>query len=48
MKPDFGAIIARGIVDGVVGFLTQPIVIITLVLVIGAAILTRRRRRRRR
>jgi hypothetical protein len=47
MKPDFGESIARGIVDGVVGLLVQPIVIITLVLVIGVSILTRRRRRRR-
>jgi hypothetical protein len=47
MKPDFGEALARGIVDGVVGLLTQPIVIITLVLVIGVLILTRRRRRRR-
>jgi len=39
MKPDFGEIIARGIVDGVVGVLSQP-------LVIGVSILTRRRRRR--
>jgi hypothetical protein len=46
MKPDFGEAIARGIVDGVVGLLTQPIVMITLVLIIGISILTRRRRRR--
>jgi hypothetical protein len=48
MKPDFGEAIARGIVDGVVGLLTQPIVIITVVLIIGVAILVRRRRHRRR
>jgi flagellar biosynthesis protein FliQ len=46
MKPDFGEIIARGIVDGVVGVLSQPLVIIALVVVIGVSILTRRRRRR--
>jgi hypothetical protein len=48
MKPDFGEAIARGIVDGVVGVLTQPIVIVTVVLIIGVSILARRRRRRRR
>jgi len=47
MKPDFGEAIARGIVGGVVGLFSQPIVIITLVLVIGVLILTRRRRHRR-
>jgi flagellar biosynthesis protein FliQ len=46
MKPDFGESIARGIVDGVVGVLSQPFVIIALVVVIGVSILTRRRRRR--
>jgi hypothetical protein len=48
MKPDFGDIIARGIVAGVVGVLSQPLVIVTLVLMLGVAIVMRRIRRRRR
>jgi hypothetical protein len=47
MNPDFGDIIARSIVHGAVGVLTQPIVILTLALVIGVAILMHRHRRHR-
>ncbi len=42
MKPDFGEIIARGIVDGVVSVLSQPLVIIALVLPLGLLIVGER------
>jgi hypothetical protein len=48
MKPDFGEAVARGLVDGVLGLLGQPIVIVTLIVVIGVSVLTRRQRRRGR
>jgi len=47
MKPDFGEVIARGIVNGVLGVLSQPLVIVTLVVVVGIWLLTRRQRRAR-
>jgi hypothetical protein len=48
LKPDFGEAVARGMVDGVLGLLSQPIVIITLIVVIGVSVLAGRQRRRSR
>jgi hypothetical protein len=47
MKPDCGEAVARGMVDGLLGLLTQPLVIITLVVVIGVSIVARQQKRRR-
>ena len=38
MKPDFGDAFLRGVAAGLVGLLTQPLVVITLVVVIGVAV----------
>jgi hypothetical protein len=47
VRPDFGEVVARGMVEGVLGLLSQPLVIITLVVVIGISALAGRQRRRR-
>jgi hypothetical protein len=47
MKPDFGEVVARGMVEGVVGLLSRPLVIVTLIIVIGVSVLAGRQRRRR-
>ena len=44
MKPDFGDAFLRGLAAGLVGLLTQPLVVITLVVVIGVTIVAWRRR----
>jgi hypothetical protein len=46
MKPDFGAIAAQGMIDGLLGLLSQPIVIVSLVAMILIAVVTRRLGRR--
>lgn len=45
MKPDFSDVVLRGMVDGVVGLLGQPLVLITLIVIIGVTFLARRQRR---
>ncbi len=45
MQPDFAAAFLRGVIQGVVGLLTQPPVVVVSIAVIGVTILAWLRRR---
>jgi hypothetical protein len=45
--PDFAGPFLRGVIDGVLGLLRQPAVILTLAVMVVMSIMLARRRRRR-
>lgn len=48
MSPDFGGAVARGMIDGALGLLSQPVVVVTLIVIVAVSVISGRRRRRGR